>query len=373
MRSKIINFVTIIASILAGAIITYIIISIPFNEKESTGFLGYQYNSGTNTNSNSNKIVMDNSGISDVVEKVYDAVVMIENYKSKTLQGSGSGFIYKTDKDYGYIMTNQHVVEGSTSVKVRTSDNSKIDAELLGGDEYLDIAIVKIPVKYVKNVVSIGNTESLRQGNFVFTIGSPVGEEYYNTVTSGIISGLNRKVTVSVESSNDWIMDVIQVDAAINPGNSGGPLLNSNGEVIGVNSLKLVDNQIEGMGFSIKIEDAMAHVEQLEKGKAIERPLLGINLINASDKNLLYRYDINIDESIESGVVVVSVVDGTGAAKSDLKKGDVITAIDNNKVTNSAYLKYILYKYSSGDKISITYKRDGKEKTTNVKLTKNEG
>ena len=367
MRSKLLNIFTIMIGIIAGSFITYIIIANPFDKKETSGVLGCKYTSCTN------KVIVDNTGISASVEKVYDAVVMIENYKDKSLQGSGSGFIYKTDSKYGYIMTNQHVVEGSSSIKVRMSDGSKIDANLLGGDEYLDIAIVSIPIKNVKAVATIGKTETLKQGDFVFTIGSPVGEEYYNTVTSGIISGLNRKVTVSVASTNDWIMDVIQVDAAINPGNSGGPLLNSNGEVIGVNSLKLVDNQIEGIGFSIKIEDAMAHVDELEKGKTIDRPLLGINLISVSEKNLLYKYDIKIDDSIESGVVVVSVVDGSGASKSDLKKGDVITGIDGKKVTNSAYLKYILYKYSAGDKIKVTYIRDGKEKSTFVTLTKNEG
>lgn len=370
MREKLINFFTIIVGIAVGACVTYVIIANPFSnkqeEEQTAGVLGCQYTSCTN------KVTIDNTGISASVEKVYDAVVMIENYKSKTLQGSGSGFVYKVDKENGYIMTNQHVVEKSTSLKVRLTNGETIDAKLLGGDEYLDIAIVSIPIKYVKSVVSIGSTEKLKLGDFVFTIGSPVGKEYFNTVTSGIISGLNRHVTVSVKSNNDWVMDVLQVDAAINPGNSGGPLLNSNGEVIGVNSLKLVDNQIEGMGFSIKIEDAMAHAADLEKGKTIDRPLLGINLINVTDKSLLRRYNISISDDIEYGIVVVSVVDGSGASKSGLKEGDVIVAIDNSKVTDSAYLKYILYKYNPGDKIKIKYLRDGKEKTTEVTLTKNE-
>ena len=160
------------------------------------------------------------------IKKVYDAVVMVQNYKSGKLQGSGSGFVYKTDSKYGYIMTNQHVVEGSTSLKVMLTSNKVVDADLLGGDEYLDIAVIRIPVGDVKAVATIGKTSDIQLGDFVFTIGSPVGEEYFNSVTSGIISGLNRQVTVSVKSQNDWLMDVIQVDAAINPGNSGGPLLN---------------------------------------------------------------------------------------------------------------------------------------------------
>lgn len=366
MRGKIINFLTILLGVLAGTGLTYLLIANPFAKEEEAGFLGCQYTSCTD------EVIIKNDGISASVSKVYDSVVMIENYKSKKLQGSGSGFVYKTDKEKGYIMTNQHVVDGASSLKVKLTNGKKVDAELLGGDEYLDIAIISIPIKSVLKVAEIGKTEKLKLGDAIFTIGSPVGEEYFNTVTSGIISGLNRKVTVSVASNNDWIMDVLQVDAAINPGNSGGPLLNANGEVIGVNSLKLVDNQIEGMGFAIKIEDAMAHVKELESGKSIDRPLLGINLVNVADTNLLYRYDISIDKDIDSGVVVISVVEGTGADKSDLEKGDIITAIDGEEVTNSAYLKYILYKYSSGDKIKITYLRDGKTKTTEVVLTKNE-
>lgn len=370
MKNKLIIFITVVIGVFVGSAITFAVIVNPFSEKQnettSSGMLGCQYTSCTN------KVIVDNSGISASVEKVYDAVVMIENYKSGKLQGTGSGFIYKTDSNYGYIMTNQHVVEKSTSLKVRLTDGDVVDAKLLGGDEYLDIAIVSIPVKNVKAIATVGSTKTLKLGDFVFTIGSPVGEEYFNTVTSGIISGLNRHVTVSVKTKNDWLMDVLQVDAAINPGNSGGPLLNSNGEVIGVNSLKLVDNQIEGMGFSIKIEDAMAHVSELEKGKSLDRPLLGINLINVTDTALMARYNINLTSDIDYGIVVVDVVDGTGASKSDLKKGDVIIAIDGSKVTDSAYLKYILYKYKAGDKIKITYLRDGKQKTTNVTLTKNE-
>lgn len=366
MRGKIINVLTIILGIVMGSLLTYVIITKPFAKEETSGALGCQYTSCTN------KVIVDNSGISAAVSKVYDSVVMIENYKVNKVQGTGSGFVYKTDDKNGYIMTNQHVVEGATSLKVKLTNGKEVEAKLLGGDEYLDIAIITIPVKSVISVATIGNTDSLKLGDSIFTIGSPVGEEYFNTVTSGIISGLNRKVTVSVQSNSDWVMDVLQVDAAINPGNSGGPLLNSNGDVIGINSLKLVDSQIEGMGFAIKIEDAMAHVKQLESGKSIDRPLLGINLVSVSDKNILYRYGINLNDSIDYGVVVISVVENTGAAKSDLKKGDVITAIDGLKVTNSAYLKYILYKYNPGDKIKITYLRDGKEKTTEVVLTKSE-
>ena len=252
------------------------------------------------------------------------------------------------------------------------TNDKEVKVTKLGGDEYLDIAVLRMPVEDVLKVATIGSTENLKLGDTIFTIGSPVGEEYYNTVTSGIISGIDRLVTVSVNSQSDWIMKVSQVDAAINPGNSGGPLMNSNGEVIGVNSMKLVDNSIEGMGFSIKIEDAMAHVEELEQSKELERPMLGISLLNASDTRTLANYGISLPNNINSGVVVVSVVSGSGASKSGLEKGDVITKIDDEEVINAAYLKYVLYKYKVADQITVTYNREGKVKTTTVTLSKSE-
>lgn len=365
MKNKLINVLTVLIAFLLGGAVMYIFIVNPFQKKNSTSEVGCQYTKCEN------KVIVENDGISSAVSKVYDAVVMIENYQNNKLAGTGSGFVYKTDKQYGYIMTNYHVVNKNNGLKVLLSNDKTVEAELLGGDEYLDIAVIRIPVSSVIKVAEIGKSSELKQGDVVFTIGSPVGKEYFNSVTSGIISGLDRMVTVSVNSQSDWIMKVLQVDAAINPGNSGGALLNSNGEVVGVNSMKLVDSSIEGIGFAITIEDAMAHVETLEKGQKIERPFLGINFTNASDKYTLYRQGISINENITEGIVVVSVVDNTGASKSGLKKGDVITKINNEPVTSSAYLKYLLYKYNVGDKVKVTYLRDGKEKAVDVELSKN--
>lgn len=367
MKNTIINFLTVLIAFLLGGAVMYVFIVNPFQKSEVTNTTGgsCQYTKCEN------KVIIENDGISSAVSKVYDAVVMIENYQNKKLAGTGSGFVYKTDKEYGYIMTNYHVVNKNNSLKVLFSNEKEVDATLLGGDEYLDIAIVRVPVDSIIKVAGIGNSSKLKPGDVVFTIGSPVGEEYFNSVTSGIISGLDRMVTVSVNAQDDWIMKVLQVDAAINPGNSGGALLNANGEVIGVNSLKLVDSSIEGIGFAIKIEDAMAHISTLEKGKDIERPLLGINYINVNDKYSLYRQGISVSSDITEGIVVVSVVDDTGASKAGLKKGDVITKINGEDITSSAYLKYALYKYNPGEKVKVTYIRNGKEKTVQVELSKN--
>ena len=199
-----------------------------------------------------------------------------------------------------------------------------------------------------------------------------MGVAYRGSVTAGILSGKDRMVSVSVSnaSSNDWVMRVLQIDASINPGNSGGPLLNVNGEVIGICSLKLVDDDIEGMGFAIPIEYAMNHVESLEQGQEIEWPVLGISMSNVTDTVTLYRNGILIDSDLTKGAVVVSTTDGSGAANAGLKKGDVIIKLDGNEIKDSAYLRYELYQHQAGDTIEITYIRDNKEHTTQVTLGK---
>ena len=367
MRNVIKNSLACLTAFLLGGAVMYLLVT---NTVKDNSTVKTVDESASNSNVEVSKVVVENNGISAAVSKVYDAVVMIENYQSNRLAGTGSGFVYKKDSKYGYIMTNYHVVSKNNSLKVLCSNNKKVDAVLLGGDEYLDIAIIRVPVSSVISVAQIGKTKSLKAGDAVFAIGTPVGKEYFNSVTSGIISGLDRMVTVSINSNNDWIMKVIQVDASINPGNSGGALLNGNGEVIGVSSMKLVNSSIEGMGFAIKIEDAMAHVAALESGKKIERPFLGINFANVTDKYSLYRQGITIDEKISEGVVVISVIDNTGAAKAGFKKGDVITKIDGEAISSNAYLKYVLYKHNVGDKVKVTYIRDGKEKTASVELSK---
>ena len=318
-------------------------------------------------------ITISEGDISESVADVYDTVVMIKNFQKGEYAGSGSGFVYKTDDKYGYILTNYHVVNKATKLSVVYTNEKEVDAVALGGDEYLDVAVVRVDKNSIIKVAEMGKASELALGDTIFAIGSPVGEEYYNTVTRGIVSGLNRKITVSVKTTNDWVMKSIQVDAAINPGNSGGPLFNAEGKVVGINSMKLVDSSVEGMGFSIMIEDALAYTDIFETGKGIDRPLLGITLVNVGEDKALKSYGITVDDSITYGIVVISVASDSGASKSDLRKGDVIIKIGNEKIINQAYLKYVLYSYNVGDTIDVTYIRDGKEYTTKVTLTKNDG
>ena len=362
--------VLIIVSFVIGGVLTFVIIGgedlVGNNSSSST-------NSGlTCSSADCTKVVVDESGISEAVEKVYDGVLMIRNYQNNEVASTGTGFVYKIDGDNAYVMTNQHVVDGADKITLITSNDEEIDGEVLGGDSYVDIAIIKIKKYDGIKALQLGNSENAKLGDLVFTIGSPLGYEYRGSVSTGHLAGKDRLVSVSTDSNtsgSDWVMKVLQTDAAINPGNSGGPLMNTNGEVIGVISMKFVQTEVEGMGFAIPIEYVNSKIETLEKGEKIEWPLLGVSMINVSDAKNSYRYNYNIPNDVNSGVVVAGIQSGSGAADSDLKEGDIITKLNGEEVQDSAYLRYELYKYSVGDKIEITYIRDGKEHTTKVVLS----
>jgi len=318
----------------------------------------------------SGTVIVNEGSLSASVEKAYDAVMMVRNYQKDKIASTGSAFVYRESGEYAYLLTNHHVIDGADKVTLIRSDDKEIDGEVLGSDEYLDLAVVRIKKSDSIDVVALGKSEESKLGDVVFTVGSPLGYEYRGTVTDGILSGKDRLVTVSLSgTSNDWVMKVLQTNAAVNPGNSGGPLLNAKGEVIGVISLKLVQTEVENMGFAIPIEYAMSHIESLENNEEIKRPMLGISMVNTTDTYTLYRNGIMLDDKVEYGVVVVEVSSNSAASKSDLKKGDVITKLNGEKINNVAYLRYELYKYQAGDTITVTYLRDGKEKTTKITLT----
>jgi serine protease Do len=271
----------------------------------------------------------------------------------------------------GYIITNNHVIAEGNKVVIIFSNGERVDAKLLGKDTYADISVLSVPKDKVIKVAQIGSTKNLKLGNTVFAIGAPISTDYSGTVTKGIISGTDRFITISAtgNSSDDWLMRVIQTDAAINPGNSGGPLLNLAGEVIGINSLKLVEEDVEGIGFAIPIEDAIQYVERLEKGEVIARPMLGVQLLDLDETYALFYSNINVDKSVKAGAVVQDIIADSGASKAGIKKGDIITKIGDKTIDNKAELRYELYKYNIGDKIKITYYRDKKNKEVEITLT----
>ena len=357
MKKFFVYFISIVLALLVGAFGMFF-------------FLKYYVNNDENDNTNNliqRNVTVSDTGISEGIENVYNAVVVVENYKNSKLSGIGSGFIY--DKN-GYIMTNHHVIEKASEVKVILMSGETLNATVIGSDEYADIAVIQIDKKYIKQIAKIGDNEKTKVGDTVFTIGSPMSGDYSGTVTRGILSGKNRMVEVSVNSrTNDWVMNVMQTDAAINPGNSGGPLCNVNGDVIGINSMKIVQSEIEGIGFAIPIEEALNYAKKIVSGEKVIKPLLGVTMMDISSSTYyLRRQGLTIDSSITSGVIVYDLQSNGPAIKAGIKKGDVIIQIGEYKVNNSARLKYYLSKYKPHDKLTITLIRGTEEKKINVEL-----
>lgn len=353
MRERIINIVIVLVVFALGV----------------TGTLYFVNNdSSTDTLVNKNVNITSNDSISESIDKVYDSVVVVNNYRNGRLTGYGSGFVYKKDNKYGYIMTNNHVVEDATELMITLSNGEEVEGEVLGTDSYMDVAVVRIDADKVLQVAEIGDSTESKLGDTVFTVGTPVSTEYAGTVTKGIVSGENREITVT-NNGSEYMMEAIQIDASINPGNSGGPLVNINGEVIGVNSVKLVESSIEGMGFAIPIEVAMSQVDKLENGEAIARPVIGVSLYDLDSLPLLGSSDLKIDSSIKSGVVVNSVDSDSDAETAGLERNDVIIKVDGTDVKGSAHLKYLLYKHNIGDSVKLTIIRNGNEKELTLKLT----
>lgn len=284
----------------------------------------------------------------------------------------GSGVIYKKDGKSAYIVTNNHVVKGSNALQVIMSNGKKVDAELVGTDAATDLAVLKINSANVTTVAEFGNSNSIAAGQDVLAIGSPMGSEYANTVTKGIVSAKNRTLKAGTDGT---LTSVIQTDAAINSGNSGGPLINMAGQVIGINSMKLSsDNQgssIEGMGFAIPSNEVVTIINQLIKNGKIDRPALGIGMVDLSNVTTdQQRSVLKLPSSVSRGVVIMQVASGSAADSAGLKQYDVITQLGDHKVTNSSSLKAALYKYKVGDTAKVTYYRNGKQQTSTIHLTK---
>ena len=317
--------------------------------------------------------LVENS-ISSSVDKVYGSTVAITAYSNGKSISTGTGFIYKKSNGLAYIMTNNHVIADADSAKVEFNDNDKkIDAKIVGGDKYADIAVLTITDSEEYKTVEIGDNEVLKLGDTIFTVGTPMGTNYKGTVTKGILSGKDRMVEVNVSSSAaDYYMKVIQIDAAVNPGNSGGPLCDVSGNVIGVISLKIVEDTVEGMGFAIPIEDALNYANLIEEGGTISRPYVGISMVDLSEEYYLWQNRITIPENVEEGIVVVSVENNSPADRAGLKKGDIITSLAGEKTGSIAEFRYELYKHEVGAKVEITYYRGDKLEKTTITLGKNE-
>lgn len=362
-------------------------------------------NSSAGTTQVSNVKVDAESDITSAVDKVQDAVVSIINLQKQSQSseigpwggmfgsqqesesnqkeddsgnmqeaGEGSGVIYKKSGDSAFVVTNNHVVDQADGLEVVMKDGTKLKAELVGTDSYSDLAVLKIAADKVDKVATFGDSDALKVGEPAIAIGSPLGSQYANSVTSGIVSSLNRQVTDEATGVNT---NAIQTDAAINPGNSGGALINIAGQVIGINSSKIASTQssssnisVEGMGFAIPSNDVVTIIDQLEKDGKVSRPALGITMRDLSTISSQQQEQIlKVPTDLKTGVVVLSVSNATPAEKAGLKQYDVITKIDGKEIETATDLQSALYKKKIGDTMEITYYRESKENTTKVELS----
>ena len=340
-------------------------------------FLFTKVNKSSSSGSSSNKnATVENvnydvkSSTTDVIEKVNSSVVGVLVYANGTASGSGSGVVYRVDGKTAYIITNAHVVSGATDVQVVFSNKESVNATIVGSDTYSDIAVLKLTADFDMTAIKCGDSSLLDQGETVLAIGSPLGIEYAGTVTQGIVSGIDRTVSVDLndDGQEDWDMNVIQTDAAINPGNSGGALVNMAGELVGITSMKLSNTSVEGMGFVLPINDVITSVEQIIENGKVTRPQIGISGVSLSGYSSyqLRYYRINTD--LTDGIYVSRVTSGGAASKAGIQEGDIIVKFDGKEVTTYKSFLTELYSKEPGDKVSVVVNRNGTEKTIEVTL-----
>lgn len=380
-------FLILTAGFAGGFVATFLVLQTGlFNSKAAT----------TNSSTTSvSKVAYKNSNdTTTAVATVQDAVVSVINYQSAqknsfqnvfgnsstnelAVASEGSGVIYKKDDKYAYLVTNNHVIEGAEQIEILLADGTKVVGELVGSDTYSDLAVVKISSENVKTVAQFADSDTLTVGETAIAIGSPLGAEYANSVTEGIVSSLSRTVTTQNDQGEVISTNAIQTDAAINPGNSGGALINIQGQVIGINSSKISSTSIsmtntssvEGMGFAIPSNDVVKIIKQLEENGKVNRPALGIRMANLSELSTNFIFQLKLPDEVTAGIVVAYVQDNMPAS-GKLEKYDVITEIDGEAVTSSSDLQSILYGHNIGDSIKVSFYRDGKKQTVSIKLDK---
>ncbi|AKD34690.1 serine protease Do [Bacillus subtilis HJ5] len=327
----------------------------------------------------------DSSKISDMVEDLSPAIVGITNLQAQsnsslfgssssdssedTESGSGSGVIFKKENGKAYIITNNHVVEGASSLKVSLYDGTEVTAKLVGSDSLTDLAVLQISDDHVTKVANFGDSSDLRTGETVIAIGDPLGKDLSRTVTQGIVSGVDRTVSMST-SAGETSINVIQTDAAINPGNSGGPLLNTDGKIVGINSMKISEDDVEGIGFAIPSNDVKPIAEELLSKGQIERPYIGVSMLDLEQVPQNYQEGTLglFGSQLNKGVYIREVASGSPAEKAGLKAEDIIIGLKGKEIDTGSELRNILYKDAKiGDTVEVKILRNGKEMTKKIK------
>lgn len=336
-------------------------------QKHTTPFsLSSRTDEGTDATLTSVLVPENENDVANVIKSVKDSVVNIAItaqtssffFQSYETTGAGSGIIYSQDEEKVYIVTNCHVVEGASTVKISIADGTQVNAKLVGKDATSDLAVISVLKSDLTlaginevSVATFGSSENAEVGEFVFAIGNALGQG--KTATRGIISATNKEVSIDGNT-----MTVIQTDAAINPGNSGGALVNASGEVIGINTAKLASYEIESTGYAIPSDLAKNIIEQLMENGTVTKPYLGISGFEITDTfKMMYNIDTN-------GIFIQTVEENSSAARAGLQYSDIITKIDGQEIKSLSDLSNVLTKHKVGDSVTITFIRNGYQEMT---------
>lgn len=349
---------------------------------------------GTTDNNESSRLSSNNTqqlsadittDVTSAVDKAAGAVVGVTNIQTSSdflrpsnegqEAGTGSGVIYKKSGDKAYVITNNHVIEGANQIEVTLADGTKVEAKLLGTDIWTDLAVLEMSASKVTTVAEFGNSDSLKQGETVIAIGNPLGLDFSGSVTTGVVSGKDRAIPVDLNGDNqvDWQAEVLQTDAAINPGNSGGALVNLAGQLIGINSMKISQTTVEGIGLAIPVNSVIPVIEDLEEYGEVKRPTMGVTLVDVTNVSAFHQRDtLRLPEEVSTGVVIDEVVEGSPAAEADLKQYDVVVEMDGEKIESMIDLRKHLYNEKEvGDDLKMKVYRQGQLMEVTLKLKDN--
>ncbi|TMN22538.1 S1C family serine protease [Lentibacillus cibarius] len=370
-----------VGAIISAAIVTLLFSAniIPVDSDDSSESTAVSAESESDTPDIAKTISSDDAAVAGNIQEATEAVVGVVRMQQQSIweqsekTGAGSGIIYKKEDGKAYVVTNEHVVVGANEVEIvlNNDNDDRLEAKVLGSDRLTDLAVLQVDGSKIDTVANLGSSGDMQVGETAVAIGNPLGMNFANTVTKGIISGLERSISVDTNGDRrpDWITEVIQTDAAINPGNSGGALINADGEVIGINSMKIARREVEGIGFAIPIDSALPVMKQLEKDGQVARPYIGISTASVNQVPPQYRDQIQLPKDFKGGMVVARVETGSPADNAGLQQFDVITKINGNKINSLLDLRKFMYNETKiGDKVKLEIYRNGKSQTVSLKL-----
>ena len=377
--------IPLIMGIAVGGLLVFIVMPELISTDRDTASLGdnVKQEASTNDDGSINQAVQVDvtTQLTEIIEEVTPSVVGITNIQQHNdfweqqegvEAGTGSGVIYKNDDGTAFVVTNHHVIQGADTVEVILSNDTHIEAEIVGSDLFSDLAVLRMDGSEVDKVIEVGSSASIKVGEPAIAIGNPLGLYLSSTVTQGVISGTERTIPQDFNQDGraDWQAEVIQTDAAINPGNSGGALINIYGQLVGINSMKINQEAVEGIGFAIPIDSAIPIIEELETTGEVIRPYLGVEIYSLDEvPQTEWESTLNLPSEVEGGVYVWTVEALSPADHAGIKRLDVITELDGKQVMNMIDLRKVLYQEKNiGDEVEVVYYRNGERNVTTIML-----